>query len=153
MARSGPPLDPIGFVAQLVFPDLLVFPLLWEGFWLIVAGICSLLITSFTSRSGTSWTLRPPLFSQGFSIYAFAKHWGPLGALGAPFGPIGFDAQLVFPDLLVFPLLWKVFWLIVAGAGPLLRGAPGQHTRMYCFYKGFEGSGRVLRGASHGLAI
>ena len=118
-----------------------------------MSGICSLLITSFTSRSGTSWTLRSPLFSQGFSICAFAKHWGPLGALGAPFGPIGFDAGLVFPDLLVFPLLWEVFWLIMSGAGPLLRGAPGQHSKSYEFYKGFGDSGRVLRCASRGLAI
>ena len=93
------------------------------------------------------------MFSQGFSTCAFAKHWGPLGALGTPLGPIGFDADLFSPDLLVFPLLWEVFWLTMSGAGPLLRGAPGQHSKSYEFYKGFGDSGRVLRCASRGLAI
>ena len=77
----------------------------------------------------------------------------PRGALGAPLGPIGFAAEQVFPESLCFPLFWTVFWLIMSGAGPLLRGAPGQHTESYWFYKGFEESGRVLRGASRGLAI
>ena len=93
------------------------------------------------------------MFSQGFSTCAFAEDWGPRGAPGAPLGCVGFAGEQVLPDLLVFPLFLTVFWLTMSGAGPLLRGAPGQHTRMYCFYKGFEGSGRVLRGASHGLAI
>ena len=72
---------------------------------------------------------------------------------GPPLDPIGFVAELGFPDLLVFPLLWKVFWLIMSGAGPLLRDAPGQHSKSYEFYKGFGDSGRVLRCASRGLAI
>ena len=30
----------------------------------------------------------------------------------------------------------------MSGAGPLLRGAPGQLSKSYEFYKGFEDSGR-----------
>ena len=108
VARSGHPLDPIGFVAQLVFPDSLVFPLLWEVFCLIMAGICSLLITSFTSCSGTSWTLRSPLFPQGFSTWVLAKHRGPLGALGAPFGPLDLMRDW-FPQMCFFSIVSEGF--------------------------------------------
>ena len=52
--------------------------------------------------------LRFPLFPQWFSMCAFAEDCDPRSALGAPLGPIGFDAELLFPYLLVSTVL-KVF--------------------------------------------
>ena len=95
----------------------------------------------------------PPCFPKGFRHAPLQNTGVRLARSGLRSAPLDLMRNWFSPDLLVFPLLWDVFWLTVSGAGPLLRGAPGQHSKSYEFYKGFGDSGRVLRCASRGLAI
>ena len=94
-----------------------------------------------------------PLFFQGFPTCAFTEDWGPRSALGAPLGPIGFADDLVLAEMLCFPTFLNDFQVNMSADRPLPRGAPGQPIGFCWFYKGFQHSGRALRGAFHGPAI
>ena len=94
----------------------------------------------------------PPCFPKGFRHAPLQNTGVRLARSGLRSAPLDLMRNWFF-QICLFSTTLEGFWLIVAGAGPLLRGAPGQHSKSYEFYKGFGDSGRVLRCASRGLAI